>query len=115
MGRALREHAAPGDSIVYGAVGAIGYFSRLRVFDRNGLVTREVALRPAPDELRSPGHDKNVPPEFFLREGHRPTWLGVALAPAEAAAAAAARGYVVIGPTERPGEVLLGVPGPDRR
>jgi len=115
MGRALGEHAAPGDSVVYGAVGAIGYFSRLRVFDRNGLVTREVALRPAPDELRSPGHDKNVPPGYFLREGHRPTWLGVALAPAEAAAAARARGYVVIGPTERQGEVLLGVPGPDRR
>ena len=44
LGRGLRAHAPEGASLVYGAVGAVGYFSGLFIYDTNGLVTREVAL-----------------------------------------------------------------------
>lgn len=65
LGIALGLVARPGDSVVHGAIGAIGYYSDLFVHDCNGLVTREVALREAPEELGSPGHDKRVSPDFF--------------------------------------------------
>lgn len=73
MGKALKYLADPGDSVVYGAVGCLGYYSGLRVYDRNGLVTREVALRDPLPQATSPGHDKAVPPEFFSR--YKPTFL----------------------------------------
>ena len=112
IGRALAQHAAPGSSVVYGAVGAIGYFSGLDVFDRNGLVTREVAMRPAHEQLRSPGHDKVVPPQFFAKD--RPTFLNVGLVAAEQAAAFGQRvqGFQVLGPTTREGQVLWVQRGP---
>ncbi|MEL6712587.1 MAG: hypothetical protein AAFP86_02365 [Planctomycetota bacterium] len=110
LGRALRTHVPPGSSIVHGAVGAIGYFSGLRIYDRNGLVTREVALREPHEELRSPGHDKMVPSTFFLKD--RPDYLGVGIAPGSAADAVRARGWLVLGATERPDELLWGEPTP---
>ena len=73
LGKALALVSRPGDSIVCGAVGAIGYHSGLSVFDQNGLVTRAVAERPALSERRSPGHDKTVPRDFFL--DRNPTYL----------------------------------------
>ena len=73
LGKALKRVSEPGDSLVYGAVGAVGYFSDLFLYDMNGLVTREVALRPPLANARSPGHDKSVPREFFAR--YRPTYL----------------------------------------
>jgi hypothetical protein len=73
IGKALKHLAEPGDSVVYGAVGALGYYSGLRVYDRNGLVTREVALRDPLPQATSPGHDKAVPPEFFSR--YKPTFM----------------------------------------
>jgi len=73
LGRALALVSRPGDSIVYGAVGALGYYSGLSVFDQNGLVTREVAERPALAARRSPGHDKTVERGFFL--DRHPTYL----------------------------------------
>lgn len=73
IGKALKHLAEPGDSVVYGAVGALGFYSGLRVYDRNGLVTREVALRDPLPQATSPGHDKTVPPEFFSR--YHPTIL----------------------------------------
>jgi len=74
LGQALAVVSEPGDSVVYGAVGAIGYYSDLFFYDRNGLVTREVALLP-PRAGRSPGHDKTVPIEFFAK--YEPTYLDV--------------------------------------
>ncbi|MBI5864380.1 MAG: hypothetical protein HZB38_07720 [Planctomycetes bacterium] len=81
LGRGLRDYcrqlvpppATP--SVVLGAIGAAGYESDLYVYDRHGLVTPEVARRPlGPDEpLLSPGHDRRVPPEFFLKD--KPTIL----------------------------------------
>jgi arabinofuranosyltransferase len=76
-GRALRSIAEPGDSMVAGAIGAVGYYSRLYVYDQAGLVNRDVARREVSGSLdRSPGHDKGVDgSKFFLPE--RPTFLRV--------------------------------------
>ena len=63
-GRALGEIASPGDSLTFGAIGAIGYYSGLTIHDRNGLIDREVAGLPV-TEFRSAGHDKRVPRAFF--------------------------------------------------
>ena len=60
-----------------GAIGAVGYYSNLFVFDRYGLVTRSVALQDAPQVLRKPGHDKRVSLDFFLDQ--EPTLMGHAL------------------------------------
>ena len=78
MGKLLAERANPGDSLARGPIGAVGYFSRLHIYDMFGLVNREVALRPLTDAevrdpWRPPGHHKGVPKEFFLPQ--RPTWL----------------------------------------
>jgi len=73
LGRALHLVSEPGDSLVYGAVGAIGYYSNLFVYDLNGLVTRSVSEREPLQKLRSPGHDKTVPLDFFVPE--HPDWL----------------------------------------
>lgn len=74
-GLALAEVAAPGDEVVAAAVGAIGYFSDLVVLDQHGLVTKEVAYRDLPPGplTESPGHDKHVDPEYFVR--YEPRWL----------------------------------------
>ena len=106
VGRALAQHAPPNASLVYGAVGAIGYHSNLFIHDRNGLVTREVAMRPPHQELRSPGHDKVVPAEFFLRLD--PTFLDAGLCAASAFPPRQKAGARVeaLGPGERPGTVL---------
>ncbi len=79
LGRALKRHSSPGDSLVFGAVGAVGYFSELFIHDKNGLVTREVALREPLEGRNSPGHDKTVPPTFFLK--YRPTYLDACIYP----------------------------------
>lgn len=74
LGTALAEVAKPGDSLVMGAVGAVGYASDLKIFDQYGLVTPEVARRHArPRQDHSPGHDKYVPVNYFLKD--EPTWL----------------------------------------
>lgn len=109
LGRALRVHAPREASLVYGAVGAVGYFSGLFLFDQNGLVTREVALLPPHADLRSPGHDKNVPPTFFLKDD--PTFLTAGVAPRGAIEVLRERlrglgALEVLGPTEGTDEVL---------
>ncbi len=81
LGHALREYCAQlqprpnSPSVVMGAIGAAGYYSNLHVFDRHGLVTPEVAHRAiaADEPLVSAGHDRRVPPEFFLK--NEPTIL----------------------------------------
>ena len=57
IARATRRFADPEDSVVRGPIGAFGYHSGLFVYDRNGLVTREVAVEPAM-RFRSPGHEQ---------------------------------------------------------
>ncbi|MCH7873363.1 MAG: hypothetical protein IID33_16830, partial [Planctomycetes bacterium] len=53
---------------VNGGIGATAYYSALYIHDRNGLVNREVSMIPAVDShMRSPGHDKTVGFDFFLK------------------------------------------------
>jgi arabinofuranosyltransferase len=68
-GRALAQVADPADAVVAAAVGAVGYWSGITIYDQHGLVTKEVAYRPLPDGplTQSPGHDKHVDPLFFLK------------------------------------------------
>lgn len=73
LGRGLALGGGEGRSLVYGAVGAIGYYSDLFIYDRNGLVTRSVSEREPRADQRSPGHDKTVPPDFF--RDMNPTYL----------------------------------------
>jgi hypothetical protein len=79
-GEALRDITSPGDSMVAGAIGAVGYYSDLFIYDQAGLVSREVARRDVTGSLqKSPGHDKGVKgTEFFLPS--RPTLLRVRVA-----------------------------------
>ena len=74
-GKALALTHPPEHAFVAAAVGAVGYHSHLFIYDRNGLVTREVALLPEDSEEldSSPGHDKTVPRGFFLK--YRPELL----------------------------------------
>ena len=43
IGHWLRDRAAPGDTVLTYEIGAIGYYSGLRILDHEGLVNREVA------------------------------------------------------------------------
>jgi hypothetical protein len=70
---ALRDYAQPGDSLVCGAIGVVGYYTGLYIHDKYGLVTAEVAERGKSRRERSPGHEKVVRREFFLDE--RPTYM----------------------------------------
>jgi hypothetical protein len=75
FGKTMGGVSEPGDSLVLGAIGAVGYHSDLFIYDRYGLVTREVAVREVSRSVagRSPGHDKEVSPSFFLDD--EPTFL----------------------------------------
>jgi len=82
-GRAVARHTAPGESIILGGMGAIGFrTSELTVYDTYGLVTPEVGAHTTPQEGASPGHDVRVQNDFFLRPEilgelpSRPTYLG---------------------------------------
>lgn len=66
IGKGLRQRFGPEDSIAIGAIGAVGYYSGMIVYDRNGLVDPEVAALPVAPEARSAGHDKRVPRAWFL-------------------------------------------------
>lgn len=73
-GQALATVAHPGESVVAGAIGALGWYSGLIVHDQFGLVTPEVARLPARDPATaSPGHDKRVDLWYFAR--YDPTYL----------------------------------------
>lgn len=71
IGRAFAQVAAPDESIVFGAIGAVGWYSNRFIHDRNGLVDREIARLPA-GTTRSAGHDKRVPRAWFVER--RPTY-----------------------------------------
>lgn len=78
LGRALAARTSPGESIILGNIGAVGYETELVIFDPFGLVDPEVARRDAPPVRASPGHDKRVPFDFFFPR--RPTYLSAWLA-----------------------------------
>ena len=87
--RALALHTRPGESIVYGAIGAVGYRTDLHVFDPLGLVSPEVARRGEPPRRASPGHDLRVPPEWFIER--QPDYLGAFVVPRSTPARAGIR------------------------
>ena len=82
VGAALAQVAHPTDSIVLPAIGAIGYYSRLHVYDCHGLVSPEVVAAGNDEErARSPGHDRHVPVTYFLDRDpmflYADVWKGV--------------------------------------
>lgn len=73
-GHALKRYARPGESLVVGGLGAVGYYSEIeQIYDIFGIVTPKVAMRKRKGPLRWPGHDKRAPLGFFLDE--QPTLL----------------------------------------
>jgi hypothetical protein len=78
LGRVLDEHTEPGESLVVGGIGAIGYHSELYLHDQFGLVTRARDVDLVWERLNEPGHDRYIPAASFLR--HRPTYLSARLA-----------------------------------
>lgn len=82
LGRAMALFTEPSDSIVLSGIGAVGYHSRVRVFDRYGLVSPEVLASSKPLKQASPGHDRAVSQSFFFPQ--HPTLGGTFLAPANA-------------------------------
>jgi len=77
--RILERHTKPGESIVRDAIGAIGYYTDLFIYDRIGLVSVEIAHRQAPRGRLPAGHDKMVGREYFLK--YRPTYYLAKLIP----------------------------------
>lgn len=99
QGAALRQIARAGDSLVIGAIGAVGYYSELYIFDKFGLVSPAVAQRPTSAAAdRSPGHDKLVEPDWFIQHGDRPTFLDAKLIrePSRMSFAQALQGYATL-------------------
>jgi hypothetical protein len=89
LGKAMREHGGPGESLVAMAIGAVGYYSGLFIYDRVGLVTRRVLEREGAgfdreERGQSPGHDTLVSPVFFLQD--QPTYLRARVRPNAAGA-----------------------------
>lgn len=66
VGKLLAGITSPEQSIVTGAIGAIGYYSDLHIYDLYGLVNREVARMESTRKKRSAGHDKKASRFFFL-------------------------------------------------
>ena len=81
VGRAMATVVKPGESLTTGPMGAIGYYSGLRVYDIYGLVTPSVIEAAPPREDSSPGHDVRVGDLFFL--DRRPTYASGLLLPIE--------------------------------
>jgi|LakMenEpi03Aug12_release.lakeMendotaPanAssembly.Ray.scaffolds.fasta_scaffold01204_27 hypothetical protein len=83
LGQALARFTRPGESLIVGNIGAIGYACELFLYDQFGLTSREVARTRPPPRRVSAGHDKGVRPDFFFER--RPTYLGAWIGPASAA------------------------------
>ncbi|MFT6715279.1 MAG: hypothetical protein ACJAVJ_002571 [Planctomycetota bacterium] len=80
VGRALKLHAKPTDSLVLVPIGAIGYYSGMVIFDSMGLTNKQVLEASEPGTKRSsPGHDRLVPMQFFDR--YEPTYRQAKLLP----------------------------------
>lgn len=78
LGEAMNDISTPQDSIVASAIGNLGYYSHMKIYDRCGLVEPVVIERSLRKPRRkSPGHDKSVPRSFFLK--YEPTFLNVYL------------------------------------
>ncbi|MEZ6014280.1 MAG: hypothetical protein R3F49_04150 [Planctomycetota bacterium] len=84
LGRALAQVVTKDDSLVFGAIGGVGWHAPdLFLHDRNGLVDREVAALEGRlgTGIDAAGHDRRVPRAWFLArtEPRRPTLFHAAL------------------------------------
>ncbi len=80
LGRALARHTTPGESLIHGTIGAVGYHSRLTILDPFGLVNREEFRAESNErERHSPGHHRRVPLTTFFAQN--PTYLDAELVP----------------------------------
>lgn len=68
LGNELKKISRPGDSLAIGAIGAVGYYSDLYIYDTQGLVSKEVAKQKKAVKLKSPGHDLAVSTLFFANK-----------------------------------------------
>ena len=66
LAQLLAETTNPGESLVRGAIGVVGFYTDLYVYDTFGLVSPEVSHREEIGDDHSPGHWKRVETEFFL-------------------------------------------------
>lgn len=73
-GLMLPHVTEPGDSIVRGGIGAIGYYSGLRIYDTFGLTNLHWREVNPPFKRKSPGHDCEMEATDFLQ--FKPTFLG---------------------------------------
>jgi ribosomal protein L39E len=64
----LMQVVQPTDRLVTGAIGALGYFTNLYIYDQHGLIDGAVSQRREREQLRWPGHDKYVRKTYFLRK-----------------------------------------------
>jgi len=69
-GKVLAWMTTPNESAVLGAIGAVGYYSHLQIYDRYGLISAEVSHNKVPRLKTAAGHDKRVPIFYFLE--HKP-------------------------------------------
>ena len=78
IGKGLALHRSPDESIALGPIGAVGYYSGMKIYDLYGLTNKEVLEASTPATTRStPGHDRLVDPSFFDR--FEPTWRSAKL------------------------------------
>ncbi len=82
LGRALRLHTQPGESMTLGPVGAVGYYTELFLYDSYGLTSREVAESAKFRAGMSAGHDRYVPEDFFER--YEPTYYSATIVATDA-------------------------------
>ena len=74
FGIMLPHVTEPKDSIVRGGIGAIGYYSGLRIYDTFGLTNLHWREVNPPLKRKSPGHDREMEARDFLE--FAPTFLG---------------------------------------
>lgn len=79
MGKALRRRTQPGESLIIGTIGAVGFFSNLHIYDTFGLVNRETPKADVVRKRASAGHDRHIPIRHFLPM--KPTYIGAELVP----------------------------------
>jgi hypothetical protein len=73
LGRALAAKTQPGESLVFGTIGAVGYYSDMTILDPYGLVSREPFEELDPAVRRSPGHQRRIALSTYLAKN--PTYL----------------------------------------
>jgi hypothetical protein len=74
IAKAMKLHTNEGESFIATAIGAVGYYTDLHIYDNCGLVDREVGRRVIEADVRvSPGHDKFVPINYFFK--YNPTYI----------------------------------------